>query len=87
MGNGPNIGKRLQLGNLGFQGIILLLMFAQTFVQRNAFFDNACQLSVPVIKLSTDRINRIFLCFAFFYPVNPAYNTGNYWLTSIYIDF
>jgi hypothetical protein len=50
MGYGPNIGKRLKLGNLGFQGFILLLMFGQTFVQRYTFLDNTCQRLAPAIK-------------------------------------
>jgi len=54
MGNGPDIGKCLQLGNSGFQGTILLFMVGQAFVQRNTFLDNTCQQSAPDIKFMSD---------------------------------
>jgi hypothetical protein len=45
-----NVGKALQLSNLGFQSVILLPLICHRPMQRNAFFYNACQVSAPGIE-------------------------------------
>jgi hypothetical protein len=50
MAYGAYIGQMLEPGELGFQGLILVFLNFHTFVQRQAFFGNTCQFSIPNIK-------------------------------------
>jgi len=52
MGYRAYIGEMLNPGELGFQSFILMFLDLDTFMQRQAFFRNTCQFSVPTVKFS-----------------------------------
>ena len=50
MADCTDIGEMLEPGELGFQGIILVFLDFNMFMQRQAFFRNTCQFYVPTVK-------------------------------------